>query len=43
MQLVLLDVLGTDVDYILDQVELKVQISKLYEQDRYKFSLKREK
>ena len=28
----LIDVLGTDIDYILDQVELKVQISKLYEQ-----------
>ena len=32
MKLVLIDVLGTDIDYILDQVELKVQISKLYEQ-----------
>ncbi|CEI73669.1 RNA polymerase sporulation sigma factor SigK [Romboutsia hominis] len=28
----LIDVLGTDIDYILDQVELKVQIGKLYEQ-----------
>ena len=28
----LIDVLGTDIDYILDQVELKVQIKKLYEQ-----------
>ncbi len=28
----LIDVLGTDIDYILEQVELKVQISKLYEQ-----------
>ena len=28
----IIDVLGTDIDYILDQVELKVQISKLYEQ-----------
>ena len=28
----LIDVLGTDRDYILDQVELKVQIGKLYEQ-----------
>ena len=28
----LIEVLGTDIDYILDQVELKVQISKLYEQ-----------
>ena len=28
----LIDVLGTDIDYILDQVELKFQISKLYEQ-----------
>lgn len=28
----LIDILGTDIDYILDQVELKVQISKLYEQ-----------
>ena len=27
----LIDVLGTDIDHILDQVELKVQISKLYE------------
>src|SRR5699024_2395272 len=27
----LIDVLGTDIDYILDQVELNVQISKLYE------------
>lgn len=27
----LIDILGTDVDYILDQVELKIQISKLYE------------
>ena len=28
----LIDILGTDIDNILDQVELKVQISKLYEQ-----------
>lgn len=28
----LIDVLGTDIDHILDQVELKVQIGKLYEQ-----------
>lgn len=28
----LIDVLGTDIDDILDEVELKVQISKLYEQ-----------
>lgn len=28
----LIDVLGSDIDDILDQVELKVQISKLYEQ-----------
>ncbi|RDY24819.1 RNA polymerase sporulation sigma factor SigK [Romboutsia maritimum] len=28
----LIDVLGTDIDYIIDQVELKVQIGKLYEQ-----------
>lgn len=28
----LIDVLGTDIDDIIDQVELKVQISKLYEQ-----------
>ncbi len=28
----LIDILGTDIDYILDQVELKFQISKLYEQ-----------
>ncbi|GAA3651199.1 RNA polymerase sporulation sigma factor SigK [Asaccharospora irregularis] len=28
----LIDILGTDIDYIIDQVELKVQISKLYEQ-----------
>lgn len=28
----LIDVLGTEIDYILDQVELKVQIGKLYEQ-----------
>jgi RNA polymerase sporulation-specific sigma factor len=27
----LIDILGTEVDYILDQVELKIQISKLYE------------
>ena len=27
----LIDILGTDIDHILDQVELKVQISKLYE------------
>ena len=27
----LIDVVGTDIDYILDQVELNVQISKLYE------------
>ena len=27
-----IDVVGTDIDYILDQVELKVQRSKLYEQ-----------
>ena len=27
----LIDVLGTDIDYILDQVELNIQISKLYE------------
>ena len=27
----LIDVLGTDINHILDQVELKVQISKLYE------------
>ena len=27
----LIDVLGTDIEYILDQVELNVQISKLYE------------
>ncbi len=27
----LIDILGTDMDYIVEQVELKVQISKLYE------------
>ncbi len=28
----LIDILGTDIDYILDEVELKLQIGKLYEQ-----------
>lgn len=27
----LIDVLGTDIDYVIDQVELKVEVSKLYE------------
>lgn len=27
----LIDILGTEADYVIDQVELKVQISKLYE------------
>ncbi|WP_278244940.1 sigma-70 family RNA polymerase sigma factor [[Clostridium] dakarense] len=38
----LIDVLGTDIDDIIDQVELKVQISKLYEQLE-KILTKREK
>lgn len=28
----LLDILGTEANYVLDEVELKVQVGKLYEQ-----------
>lgn len=38
----LIDVLGTDIDYIIDEVELKLQIGKLYEQIE-KILTKREK
>lgn len=38
----LIDILGTDIDYILDKVELKLQIGKLYEQIE-KILTKREK
>ena len=39
----LIDILGTDIDHILDQVELKVQISKLYEKlEKYYSERKRD-
>lgn len=30
-EITLIDILGTDIDYILDQVELKIQVGKLYD------------